>query len=263
MIGKSPEFSVVIVLALLLAPLVVRSGRRAILVAAASATVFVPLLPGFLQLTESLTGAGPVLWRLLMLAPVPVAVGLLGTVDLPRLSGRLRPVAGWGLAAALMLGLVAVGVPLWSAEARNSTSVTDQPAWKVDPSLLTKASRVAELDPGPGPVLLPLPVMTALPLVTTDVFAVIPRYFYARFLTEPADQHAARMTLFDFVSPVGAPVTAAEVDEALNRLDVSLVCLRDSAQGKITVVERAGYEPSREVAGMFCLAPRGTGGTGG
>ena len=74
--------------ALALAPLLARRGAPAALAGASALVGVLVYAPGVLDLINAVTGSGPILWRMLYVAPVPVLVGLL--VALPWRTGRDR-----------------------------------------------------------------------------------------------------------------------------------------------------------------------------
>ncbi len=247
---------------ILLGAWLARGGAARVVVTAAAAAMVVVLAPGFAAVFSNATGAGAVAWRLLWVAPVPAMVGLLVALPTRWLSGRsghfsTRRTAIWSVAltAALCVAVAAAGVPLWSST--RHVVLEDHPTWKYPVRSLDQARAIVARKPGPGPVLSTLGVMRALALTSTDVLAVDPRPSYVGLLDEPADDTRARRVLVDLVNGERVPRDAA-VSEALQRLDVSLVCLPRSQHVAFRAVERAGYRATSPARGLACREPGDT-----
>ena len=88
-------WGVVGVAALLLAPWAVRPGGARMVAAAGSAVAVAAMAPCVPQLVNSVTGAGPILYRLMWIAALPVLVGVLATAPVPP-GWRARWCVGWG-----------------------------------------------------------------------------------------------------------------------------------------------------------------------
>jgi hypothetical protein len=234
-------------------------GGRLVGLGAAAATVLVACPPVTLAINAA-TSSGAVLYRLLWVAPVPVMVGLLATVPLPRLPW-------WALwakaipAAALIWVLLATGTVYWAR-----VPLLRKPAWKVDPVALAESRAIGRLDPGPGPVLAPRTTMTAIGITTVDFHAVSPNasYIYRRVIPESPADTDARITLHRLM--YGRPLAAdvARAPAALDRLDVSLVCLYPTQRAARAVTRTAGYVVDRgEASGLRCFGRGPVSGPGG
>jgi hypothetical protein len=225
------------------------AGRRLVALAGAAATVLVAF-PPVPDAIDAATAAGPVLYRLLWVAPVPAAVGLLATVKLPALPIWARWLSA--VPAALVTALLLTGTVYWAR-----VPLADAPVWKVDPIALGQARAIARLDPGPGPVLAPRTTMTAIGITTVAFHAVSPNasYVHRRVVPEGAADAQARLVLHRLMygRPAAADVTAAPA--ALRRLDVSLVCLYPTQRAARGAARQAGYVVDRGAAAdLSCLA---------
>lgn len=243
------------ILVILLAPwFVARGPVRAVVTAVVVAEVVV-MAPGFPELVNAGTQAGPVLWRLLWVAPVPALVGTVAAATTGRpLPHRARRVVAFALPAVLVLGVVGGGQRIYSEQ--RSTRLTQQPLWKFSPTGLRQAYAIARAYHGSGPVLAPQTAMRALALTTTEIFAVDPRAFYLPSLEEPAQQHAARGRLSQLMStsnPAAPPSFAAD----LRTLDVGLACVARSQRRLDAELEQLGWSISFTPTGLTCRVPPG------
>lgn len=214
--------------AVVLAPRLVR-GRGAVVALAASLATVACLLPGMLSLADAVTGAGPVIWRLVIVAPTAVLVGLLAVLPVERLvpqavrDGRvIRTAATAVLPAVALAVIVSSGTWLWSPAAGGS--LTARPTWKVPQEPLADVRAVQRLDVPDGLWLLPPKHMEILAISGTTTFAVVPRGHYFPTLDVPEEDWLARQTLFDLAA--GRPAPVREVAAALERLDVAVACVR-------------------------------------
>lgn len=251
--GWDPAPAALVVVALVLAAVVVRPGPPAVLALAATALVVACLTPGFMALVNAATGSGPVVWRLLLAAPLAPMVGLLLAADW----GFGRRWLDTGLTVAVSVVLVVViaasGARLWSPSI--GATMTSRPTWKVDQKAFADVRAITRLRVGEGPVLLPAADMTTLAVTTTKMFALVPRGIYAEALQEPAADHAARFRLYRLVTGSKPFPPAAQVRRDLDRLDVSLVCVKRQARTVVHLVRQAGYQPYRHVHRLICLEP--------
>ena len=155
--------------------------------AAGSVVAVAAMAPGVPQLVNTVTGAGPILYRLMWMAVLPVLVGVLATAPLPvdRFAPAVRRTVAVAVPAALAALLVVGGQLVWS----RATTLQDGPRWKFPTRQLSAAAWVGKLYDGPGPVLAPWRLMRALALTTTEVHAVDPRAS-----TSPASTSRGRRT---------------------------------------------------------------------
>ncbi len=257
-LGPDHWMVVVALVALGLAPLLVRGRAAALMVGATVLATFVVLVPPLLELADALTGSGPILWRVLYCVPIGVLVGLLAVVRLPHRAGPLRPVAAVLLPVALVGSFVVAGAGLWGTTDHNGpATLTSRPTWKVD--LTAKAEVEAVLDTGvEGVVLLPPMAMQVLPMVTTDAYAVDPRGWYTRILAEPDEQNEQRRLLARYARGKTPELTGADLGRALRGLDVTMVCVkRGRADAELPRLAEAGYAAPQQLADLTCVTPTG------
>lgn len=220
--------------------------RVAVLATFASIAAMVALLPGVFDLVDSVTGAGPIAWRLLTVVPVAVLVGMLAAVPLPQVWRGGVPAV---LVAAVGAVLVLSGRPLWVDEG----TLTSRPGWKFDPVALDDVRAVTEVETGAGPWLLPPEQSGVLAGFTTDRFAVVPRDFYLLTLEEAQEQKRARILLNRVIDGRRLAPPATAVRRALERLDVALVCARSTDQQVVALVESLSARPLQQVGTMSCV----------
>ncbi len=254
-VGPDPWLVALLVLGLLVGPALVRNREGRAFAAAATFVVFAVLTHGLFGLMNAYTGAGPIDYRLLLITPIPLLVGLLVAVPLPEILPRL---VRWPVVAALAAGLILVttanGTPVWSKEV--GAALTTRPTWKTHLVALHDTRRVVAMRPGPGPVLLPKGGMALMALLTTRVHAVAPRRFYLHGLPEEAGNVIPRKVLIRVVSPTakGLP-PLPRVERALADLNVSLACDYATHVTALAELERAGYRSPQRVGSLICLSP--------
>ncbi|WP_410812029.1 DUF6077 domain-containing protein [Micromonospora sp. 067-2] len=208
-------------LALWGSPLLLRRGVPRLLSASAALTVTILLIPGVLVVGAELTGLAAVLWRVPWIIPVPLLVGLLAAIRLPRLP-RLtwaNRVLAVGLPVALVLSFATLGEPMWTGNV-----LRDKPSWRMPETRKEVSFWIARQDLPQGLVLAPTSVMRAMPQVTTRVRVVMARDLYLTDYGIDTPFAKDRLLLGDFADGT-KPVPVAEVDAALRRVDVSAVCL--------------------------------------
>ena len=122
---------------------------------------------------------------------------------------------------------------------------------------LTEAWAIADLNPGPGPVLAPENTMQALAITTTDVHPVDPRDGYTVAIGDTLPRKQARLRLNRLISanPPQASIDNAAAD--LDLLDVSLACARTKQVQALEVLRSAGYTQATPVEDMTCLSRPG------
>jgi hypothetical protein len=235
--------------ALWISPWPARSGVPTLITLGIAGLTTLLVVPGVLELVRDTMGAGPVLWRTMWIAPVPVLIGLLAAVPLPR---------GWtwaapGPAVALSLTAVLGGTPLWSAA--NGSEVADRPAWKADPGRLRTARGVVAADHGGGVVLMPPSFMRDVPLFTSGTNTVKPNDHYLRMLPVDRTFVEDRLLLSGVATPRGPMPDAGRVKEALRRAHVTIACVRPSNTQGREVLRRAGYRGPTRIGQLICLFP--------
>ncbi|WP_165966425.1 DUF6077 domain-containing protein, partial [Actinomadura sp. 7K507] len=243
--------------ALWLSPLTARRGVPALITAGVAAGLTALVLPGVLEATADLSGAGQVLWRTMWLVPAPVLIGLLATVRLPGAwpgPGPARLLAAGAPAAALAAALIAGGVPVWSAS--NGSAVAPNPAWKASEGSVGTARNVIGLAGPGGLVLMPPGVMRSVPLLTVRTHAVNPNGHYLRSLPMPQRFIDDRKVLTAAVrGPRGARPAVPEVRAALTRTGVDVACAwRWDERGR-ELLRGAGYGDARRIGSLRCLFP--------
>lgn len=237
------------VVALLLAPWAVRSGGARMTAAAGSVVAVAAMAPGVPQLVNTVTGAGPILYRLLWMAALPVLVGVLATAPLPvdRFAPAVRRTVAVVVPAALVVLIVAGGQIVWS----RATTLEDGPRWKFAIGQLSAARWVADSYDGPGPVLAPWQLMRALSLTTTRIHGVDPRSFYLAGIEEPPEAHAARIRLSRSMrNGDTAPPPTLEAD--LAAVGVGYICLDEPKVRYREAVVALGWEPAASRGGITC-----------
>jgi hypothetical protein len=272
-LGLSDPMVALALLALCLAPVVARRGIPTALAGASALLAVLVFAPHVLPLLNAVTGSGPILWRMLYVAPVPVLVGLLAAHVLAPLrrpaagpAGPAGPVAlaslGVRVAVALVLvaGLAVGGAPVWTHTSHTGTlSVTARPEWKLDLPSLRDVRLLDERGLLHGEVLLPPLRMKVLTMYTTDAFGVVPRDWFVQNIHEPAADRRARRLLYDVAAARPPFPPPAQVGAALDRLDVTLACAGPSAYREDVVrrFEAAGFAHPRNVGALTCVTPAG------
>ena len=220
-------------LALLLGAWGVRRGAARSVAAAAAVGAVVLLAPFMPELVQDVTGAGPLVWRLPWVIPVPVLLGVLAAAPVAvargwpaRSEGSARPrgmpsaalrVLGWVPFVVVLAVVVATGRTVWDPLSPNE--MASRPVWKFPAVELDRAARVAERARGlDGPVLAPRLAMSAMALTTTDVHAVDPRSFFLPSIVEDLGQNAARRRLSSDMRPVRATRVLPTFGTDLDRL---------------------------------------------
>jgi len=259
-VGTDPWLAALLAGGLLLGPVLVRNREGRALAAAASVVVFAVLTEGLFHLMNALIRVGPIDYRLLLITPIPLLVGLLAAVPLP---GFLPVLVRWpvvaALAAALVFVITSFGTPVWSKQV--NAGLASQPTWKTHLFALPDAKAVLRLHPGPGPVLMPRGGMALVPLLTSRVQAVYPRKFYLHALPRKAGHVADRRVLLAVTKPPpeGLP-SPQRTRKALTDLHVSLACAYTTHTRGIALLEQAGYGSPEQVGKLTCVSPRGKAG---
>jgi hypothetical protein len=255
--GHDPWIVALAVLGLVAGPLVLAGRQARAMAAAATFVVLLVLLPGFPDLLNSLTGSGPIYYRLILVAPIATLVAMLLAVPIPRsVPEPAARVAVGALVVGFACVLVLGGTSAWSSHVGGRLTTT--PHLKIRPLVLHDVTRVLALHPG-SPLLLPLKDMEAVPILTTRKFAVVPRQLYLQGLPDKGGHYQDRWTLRDFADTSNPRVlpSQARLDLALEDLHVSTVCTFPSAVRRVRRVERAGYHDPRRAGRLVCFAAPG------
>ncbi len=255
-LGETAPMVALGLVALALAPVVARRGAPAALAGAAALVSVWVFAPGILSAVNAVTGSGPILWRMLYVAPIPILVGLLVTLPWPRDGASPhRRAATVGLAAVVLAGLALGGKPVWSNTGHGGpVTVSARPEWKLDVEALRDVRLLA--DEGiEGVVLLPPGRMKVLTMYTTDAFPVVPRQWFIANIDEPKQSERARRLLLR-VAEADAPLPGERVvRQALARLDVNLACIGKAPRrlDALGLLRAAGYGDERRVGSLSCL----------
>jgi hypothetical protein len=261
--------------ALCLAAVAARRGTAAALAGSSAFVAVFVFAPGVLPLINAVTGSGPILWRMLYVAPIPLLAGLLAAQPwrrseasedaegLPARVGSAGPqlVAGAGvLAAVALLALLATGGrPVWSHTGHGGpVTVTSTPQWKVDLPALADVRKLDEQGME-GVVLLPPRRMKVMTMYTTQAFPVVPRDWFVRNIEEPRKDREARRMLFDLAAGRPPFPDQAAVRDALGRLDVTLACTGKSPHlpRVVELYEGSGYDERHTVGSLTCVRRNG------
>jgi Family of unknown function (DUF6077) len=271
-LGEAPLMVALALVALAVSPLLARRGAAAVLAGGSALVGVLVYAPGVLDLINAVTGSGPILWRMLYVAPVPVLVGLLvalpwaerdrprgGVVEDERPAKLQRAGALAGLAA-VVVGFVG-GNPVWAHTGHGGpVTVSDRPEWKLDLEALADVEVLAERDIS-GTVLLPPRWMKVLTMYTTEAFPVVPREWFIQNMDEPRASTEARRLLFNVAGGEGPFPSEGNVRRALEQLDVTLACVGESqdAERVVELYEAAGFRDTEKVGSLTCLrAPSGS-----
>lgn len=260
MLGEVAPLVALSLLALALAPAIAARGAATALAAASVLAGLLVYAPGILDLINLVTGSGPILWRMLYVAPVPVLVGLLVTLPLvaPHAArpALVRAVAVAGVAV-VVLGLAVGGRPVWNHTGHGGpVTLQDQPAWKLDLEALDDVRALDERGME-GVVLLPPRRMKVMTMYTTEAFPVVPRDWFVRNIEEPEASTKARK-LLSRVAAGKPPFPKADVvARALDQLDVTLACTGETPYRKrvVELFTEAGYDQEERVGSLTCLSP--------
>lgn len=230
-------------------PLLLRAGAPRQLAAGAVLAVTVLMIPGLLKVAGDLSGLRAVLWRVPWILPVPALVGMLAVIRLPALA-RVNRVLAFALPAVLVCVFYTQGKPMWTDDL-----VQTKPTWRMPEARKASSFWIKNLDNRPpGLVLAPSSVMRALPQVTTEVRVVLPRDLYLTDYGIDTEFSRDRLLLARFAD-ADRTVSIYEVDAAMRRVGVSLVCVWKSNTLVADAAPYLGLEriASRKPPGaMYC-----------
>lgn len=272
-LGEQPVMVALALVGLVLAPVLARRGPAGGLAGASALASLAVLAPGVMVVLNAATGSGPILWRLMLVAPVSVLVGLLLSARLGGSTatdgaavdgaaadggaGRRRELVTAGTLTAVLAALVlGAGTPVWESPRSGKSRLVSSPAWKVHARTLAEVREALELEHGDGPVLLPPAHMQVMAISTAESFPVSPRRLYTAAFPEQRGAHVDdRLFLSMFANGKRPDADPAKVDEALERLDVTMVCLLDGRNSAIVRARRAGYDRVDDLGRLVCLRP--------
>ncbi|MGA8258206.1 MAG: DUF6077 domain-containing protein [Nocardioides sp.] len=260
-LGETEAMVALSLVALGLAVVLARRGSAAALAGASSLAAVLVFAPGVLPLINTVTGSGPILWRMLFVAPIPVLVGLLVTAPVPDLGPtRARLAQGAAILPALVAtaALAVGGLPVWSHTGHGGpVTVTDRPEWKLDLEALDDVEIM--VDRGvEGEVLLPPRRMKVLTMYSTQAFPVVPREWFIENIDEPRAATRARRLLYRLASGEKQKFPGVETTrKALELLEVDLACVGESKylDRVLTLYADAGYDERERYGTLSCGRP--------
>ncbi|WP_109510334.1 DUF6077 domain-containing protein [Nocardioides speluncae] len=256
-LGETNPMVAVSLLGLAVAPLLVRFGTPTLVAGSSALASMAIFAPGIMPLANAVTGSGPILWRMLFCAPIPVLVGLLASAPapawLPR--GRLVPaLAGVALLSGLALG----GRPIWAyTDHVGPVWVDTRPQWKMNRSARDDVALL--VDQGVrGDVLLPPRQMRALAMYSTRAFPIVPDDWFIDNIGEPQAKTEARQLLFRVAEGDNRNPSIPAVRRSLELLGVDVACVGSGPNGPriLAVYKRAGYGQERRYGALRCVTPQ-------
>ncbi|MGK5443227.1 DUF6077 domain-containing protein [Micromonospora sp. URMC 105] len=247
-------------LALWWSPLLLRRGAPRVLAAGAALAVTVLLLPGVISTASDLTGLGAVLWRVPWIVPLPVLVGVLATLCLPRLKWPNRVLAV-ALPGALVAVFATAGTPMWTSDVLQT-----EPSWRMPDVRKNVTFWIVRQDRPEGLLLAPSSVMRAMPQVTSRVRVVLARDLYLTDYGLDTQFSRDRLLLAKFADGT-EPVPVDEVKAAMGRVGVGTVCVWRANKLAAAAAPALGLErfaSRKSPGGMVCYrAPAAGQATGG
>ncbi|MCW2767105.1 MAG: hypothetical protein JWO11_3064 [Nocardioides sp.] len=256
-LGSSTPMIALAIVGLGLSALLVRRGAPAMLAGVSALCAVLVFAPGVLDAVNAVTGSGPIVWRMLYVAPIPVLVGLLLAAGIDRSPKRFPfapAVVSVAAAACLVVGLAWGGNPIWSHTGHGGpVSITARPQWKVDLDALADVRLL--VDRGiEGEVLLPPRRMKVLTVYSTQAFPVVARDWFVQNIQEPASDQWARNMLAAVAGGEGPLPPEPAVDRALGDLHVDLACTGETPQREqvMRLFEAAGYVDIGRIGSLSC-----------
>ena len=256
-LGEQAPMVALSLIALGLAVVLARRGAPAALAGSAALASVLVFAPGILPLINTVTGSGPILWRMLYVAPIPVLVGLLLAAPVPSLGAtrtavaRAVPVAA---AVVVLAGLALGGRAVWVDTGHGGpVTLRSSPQWKLDTAALADVEALADRGLS-GEVLLPPRWMKVLTMYTVDAFPVVPREWFIENIEEPQAATKARRLLYQLASGKLPLPNKRNSADALALLDVDLACTGESDNTKRVVkyFKAAGYTETSTVGTLTC-----------
>jgi hypothetical protein len=241
--------------ALWTAPRLARRGVPALITSGVAGVVTVLMIPGVLKVIGDTTGANAVLWRTMWVVPAPAVVGVLAAVRLPPL-GRLRADARWTAAipaVAVCATMLVAGLPVWSPQNVVHAFIARHPSWKYDPLSLSLARKALRADHHSGDLLSTARVMSAIPLVTSEIQAVNARSHYLALLPASSQFIADRLLLTRLAGEQAPMPSEAAVRGALARVQVGYACVWRGNTVGLQLLEQAGFAPATHFGTFQCL----------
>ncbi len=258
-LGEQTPMVALSLIALGVAVVLARRGAPAALAGSAALGSVLVFAPGILALVNTVTGAGPILWRMLYVAPIPVLVGLLLAAPVPdlgaarRTAARLVPVAA---ALVVVAGLVVGGRPIWSHTGHGGpVTLRSSPDWKLDTEALADVRILADRGLS-GEVLLPPRWMKVLTMYTVEAFPVVPREWFIENIDEPRAATNARKVLYRLASGQLPLPNKRNSADALEVLGVDLACTgeSDNTERVMKYFAAAGYTARASYGTLSCAS---------
>jgi hypothetical protein len=256
-LGEQTPMVALSLIALGVAVVLARRGAPAALAGSAALGSVLVFAPGVLSLVNTVTGSGPILWRMLYVAPIPVLAGLLLAAPVPDLGAARRTLArAVPIVAAVVLlaAFVAGGRPIWSHTGHGGpVTLRDSPDWKLDTEALADVRILADRGVS-GEVLLPPRRMKVLTMYTVEAFPVVPREWFIENIDEPEANNNARKLLYQLASGELPLPNKENSAEALELLGVDLACTgeSDSTERVMKYYAAAGYTEESTYGTLSC-----------
>jgi len=256
-LGEQTPMVALSLIALGVAVVLARRGAPAALAGSAALGSVLVFAPGILPLVNTVTGAGPILWRMLYVAPIPVLAGLLLATPVPSLGAarqglaRAVPIVA---AVVVLAGLALGGRPIWSDTGHGGpVTLRSSPDWKLDTEALADVRILADRGVT-GEVLLPPRRMKVLTMYTVQAFPVVPRDWFIDNIDEPQASTNARRLLFQLASGELPLPNKENAAEALDLLEVDLACTgeSDNTQRVMKYYAAAGYTEESTYGSLSC-----------
>jgi hypothetical protein len=256
-LGDQTPMIALSLIALGAAVVLARRGAPAALAGSAALGSVLVFAPGILPLVNTVTGAGPILWRMLYVAPIPVLVGLLLAAPVPNLGAaraglaRAVPVVA---VVVVLAGLALGGRPVWSHTGHGGpVTLRSSPDWKLDTEALADVRILADRGVE-GEVLLPPRRMKVLTMYTVQAFPVVPREWFIENIDEPQANNDARRVLYQLASGELPLPNKQNAAKALDLLSVDLACTGESDNTKrvLKYYSAAGYTEMSTYGTLSC-----------
>jgi hypothetical protein len=256
-LGEQTPMVALVLIALGVAVVLARRGAPAALAGSAALGSVLVFAPGILPLVNTVTGAGPILWRMLYVAPIPVLVGLLLAAPVPSLGAvrqglaRAVPIA---VGVVVLAGFVLGGRPIWDYTGHGGpVSLRSSPDWKLDTEALADVRILADRGVT-GEVLLPPRRMKVLTMYTVQAFPVVPREWFIENIDEPKADNESRRVLYQLASGELPLPNKERAVQALELLGVDLACTGETENTKrvMKYYAAAGYTEESTYGTLSC-----------
>ena len=261
-LGDQTPMIALSLIALGVAVVLARRGAPAALAGSAALASVLVFAPDILPLINTVTGSGPILWRMLYVAPIPVLVGLLLAAPMPDLGSSRKAVAKAVPIAAGVIVLAAFalgGRPVWDHTGHGGpVTLRSSPDWKLDTGALADVRILAD-EGVQGEVLLPPRWMKVLTMYTVEAFPVVPREWFIDNIDEPEAATNARRVLYQLASGELPLPNKQNAADALELLGVDLACTgeSDNTRRVLKYYRAAGYTEKSTYGTLSCARRTG------